>query len=194
MSINSISKIFAKKLVDGGADPKFERIYAYGIEGILTTGIILLVLLTAGLLLGKLLHMIVFIVAWLPLRMLVGGIHANSHLMCTIISVALGIISVLLTKQLNAIPFYAIAITAAVCYIIFFALSPVVHKNHPISNAHRRKMRVVARVFAFVECVCIVTLACFKVDAMTPALMACALTAVMEVIGWLSKDAIREYE
>lgn len=194
MNINSISKTIAKKLVDGGADPKLEKIYAYGIEGILTTGIILLILFTAGLLLGKLPHMIVFIVAWLPLRILVGGIHANTHLMCTIISVALGIISVLLTKQLNAIPFYAIAITAAVCYIIFFTLSPVVHKNHPISNAHRRKMRVAARVFAVIECGCIVALAYFKLEAMAPALMACALTAVMEVMGWLSKDAIREYE
>lgn len=194
MSISRISHNLAKKLVDGGADPKLERVYAYGIEGTLTTGMILLVLLTAGLLLGKLLHMLVFIAAWLPLRILVGGIHANTHLVCTIISVTLGIISVSLTKQLNALPFYVIGITTAICYGFFFALSPVVHKNHPISDAHRRKMRLVARVFAFAECGCIVTLAYFKVEAMAPALMACAATAVMEVMGYFNKNTIKHYD
>ena len=194
MGIKSLSERIADSFVKGGADPKLRQVYAYGIEGTLSTGIILLLLLTAGLVFGKLLHMLIFIVAWLPLRVMVGGMHAKTHLMCTIVSVSLGVLSISFSEQINRLPFIAVTITTVLCYIVFFLLSPVVHKNHPISESHRKKMRTIARVYAFVECSGIIWLAYAKSSMMSPVLLACFSTAVMELLGYFNKNTIKHYD
>ena len=133
------SNRIAKFFVRNGADPEMEEVYAYGIECTLSTLLILALLIAAGFILGKPLQMLVFIAAWLPLRMLVGGAHANTHWACTLVSVGLGTVSVWLSDYINMLH-PAIIITAAViCYIVFFITAPVVHKNHPISQSRYRK-------------------------------------------------------
>ena len=167
------------------------QVYAYGIEGTLSTGIILLLLLTAGLVFGKLLHKLIFIVTWLPLRVMVGGMHAKTHLMCTI---SLGVLSISFSEQINRLPFIAVTITTVLCYIVFFLLSPVVHKNHPISESHRKKMRTIARVYALAECSGIIWLAYDKSIMMSPVLLACFSTAEMELLGYFNKNTIKHYD
>ena len=128
----------SKAIVKSGADPEMEEVYAYGVECTLSTLLILALLITAGFILGKPLQMLVFIIAWLPLRMLVGGAHANTHWMCTLVSVGLGTVSVWLSDWINLIPAVVIIALSVCCYTVFFLTAPVVHKNHPIPKNARR--------------------------------------------------------
>ena len=191
--MKSISNSIAKALVKNGADPELEEVYAYGIECTLSTLLILALLMTAGFILKKPLQMLVFILAWLPLRMLVGGAHANTHWMCTLISVGLGTVSVWLSDYINIIPAAVLIGIAACCYAVFFLTAPVVHKNHPISMRSYRKTRIIARIFAAVECTVIIILALIGSRMSAPAFMGLFTTAVLAIIGWFSKNTDRTY-
>ena len=90
--MRKISAAIANHLISHGASPEMRAVYAYGIECTLSMLIILVVLIVAGVILMKPIHMLAFITAWLPLRMIVGGAHANTHLNCTLLSVGLGIV------------------------------------------------------------------------------------------------------
>ena len=107
--MNKLAGMIASRLVQNGADPELEAVYAYGIECTLSTVLILVLSVTFGFILRKPVYMLVFIAAWLPLRMLVGGAHANTHWMCTLISVGPGMISVWLSaaKKGARAPFFA---------------------------------------------------------------------------------------
>ena len=188
-SLNVIAKKLANALVQNGANPEMEAVYSYGIECTLSTLLILLLLIAAGFILGKPLQMLVFILAWLPLRMLVGGAHANTHLACTLVSVGLGTVSVWLSDYINnTVPVPAIAIISACCYAVFFLTAPIVHKNHPISQRRYHKTRLIARIYAAVEYAVIFLLALIRSSMTAPTFMGFFTTAVLAIIGWFSKD------
>lgn len=170
-----------------------EEVYAYGIECTLSTLLILALLMTAGFILRKPIQMFVFILAWLPLRMLVGGAHANTHWMCTLISVGLGSVSVWLSDYINMIPAIAIIAMSICCYTVFFLTAPFVHKNHPLSERRYRKTRIIARIYAAVECAVIIILALIGSRMTAPAFMGFFTTAVLSIIGWFSKNTDRTY-
>ena len=186
--MKKLSVIMANMLVRNGADPEMEEVYAYGIECTLSTLLILALLMTAGFILRKPVHMLVFIAAWLPLRMLVGGAHANTHWACTLVSVGLGTVSVWLSDSISRIPAAAVIAIAVCCYAVFFFTSPVVHKNHPISQRRFIKTRIIARIYAAVECAVIIILALIPSPMAAPAFMGFFTTAVLAIIGWFSKD------
>lgn len=191
--MKSISNSIAKLLVKNGADSEMEEVYAYGIECALSTLLILALLMAAGFILRKPVHMLVFIAAWLPLRMLVGGAHANTHWMCTLISVGLGTVSVWLSDYINIIPAAVLIGISICCYVIFFLTAPVVHKNHPISERRYRKTRIIARIYAAVECTVIIILALIGSRMTAPVFMGLFTTAVLAIIGWFSKNTDRTY-
>ena len=181
----------ARGLVKNGADPEMEGGYAYGIECTLSTMLILALLMAAGFILRKPVHMLVFIAAWLPLRMLVGGAHANTHWECTIISVGLGTVSVWLSDYISRIPVAVMIALSICCYVVFFFTAPVVHKNHPISQKRYRKTRIIARIYTAVECAVIIVLALIRSPMATPAFMGFFTTAVLASIGLFSKNTER---
>ena len=191
--MKKLSVIMANMLVRNGADPELEEVYAYGIECTLSTLLILVLLMTAGFILRKPVHMLVFIAAWLPLRMLVGGAHANTHWMCTLVSVGLGTVSVWLSDYISRIPATAVIAIAVCCYAVFFFTAPVVHKNHPISQRRFIKTRIIARIYAAVECAVIIILALIPSPMAAPAFMGFFTTAVLAIIGWFSKNTDKTF-
>ena len=191
--MKKLSVIIANMLVRNGADPEMEEVYAYGIECTLSTLLILALLMAAGFILRKPVHMLIFIAAWLPLRMLVGGAHANTHWMCTLVSVGLGTVSVWLSDYISRIPATAVIAIAVCCYAVFFLTAPVVHKNHPISQQRYRKTRIIARIYAAVECAVIIILALIPSPMAAPAFMGFFTTAVLAIIGWFSKNTDKTF-
>ena len=193
--MKKLSVIMANMLVRNGADPEMEEVYAYGIECTLSTLLILALLMTAGFILRKPLQMLVFILAWLPLRMLVGGAHANTHWMCTLISVGLGTVSVMFCAFLNRmyIAFLMMMPLSVVCCVILFLIAPVIHKNHPISMRRYRKTRVIARIYTAAECAVVILIVLSGSRMIAPAFMGLFTTTVLAVIGWFSKNTDKTF-
>ena len=191
--IRSLSNRVADLLINIGGDSKMREVYAYGCEGILSTGLILALLITAGFILGKPLQMLVFILAWLPLRMIVGGAHANSHWACTLVSVGLGTVSVRLSDHINKTPAAVMIVLSLCCYAVFFFTAPVVHKNHPISERRYKKARMIARIYAAVLIAIVIALALIGTEITASVFMGVFTTSVLSLLGWFSKNTIRSF-
>ena len=186
--MRKISYYIAQKLIEISGTKHSKVVIAYGIECTISTLLILILLMTAGIILKKPAAMLLYIAAWLPLRIIVGGAHANAHWSCTLISVGLGIVSVFFTGFINSLPAYIVIPIAVICYTVFFLTAPVVHKNHPMSINRWKKTRIIARIYAALECAVIILLAILASVAMAPVFMGFFTTALLAIIGWFSKD------
>lgn len=191
--MKELAERMAAFLVRNGANAKMEQAYSYGIECGLSTSLILALLIVAGFLLQKPAAMLVYIIAWLPLRMLVGGAHANAHWSCTIMSVLLGTTSVLLSGIISQLPLYIVIPAILFCFVVFFLTAPIVHKNHPISTARRKKARLAACILAAVEGT-VVGLLAFRFSPMlVPAFMGYFITAALAVLGYFGKNTLKNH-
>lgn len=186
--MRKISYYIAQKLIEISGTKHSKAVIAYGIECTISTLLIFILLMTAGIILKKPAAMLLYIAAWLPLRILVGGAHAHAHWSCTLVSVGLGIVSVLFTGFINSLPAYAVIPITVICYTVFFLTAPVVHKNHPMSVSRWKKTRIIARIYAALEFTVIIILVIMASAAMTPIFMGFFTTTVLAIIGWFSRD------
>lgn len=191
--MRKISYYIAQKLIEISGSKHSIAVIAYGIECTISTLLILILLMTAGIILKKPGAMLLYIAAWLPLRIIVGGAHANAHWSCTLISVGLGIVSVFFTGFINSLPAYIVIPIAVICYVVFFLTAPVVHKNHPMSINRWKKTRIIARIYAALECAVIITLTFICSIMAAPTFMGFFTTGVLAIIGWFSKETDKSY-
>ena len=189
--LNKISVKLSDILVQSGADPAMKDIYAYGAECTLGTAFVLLVLLLYSVLAKQFLLMLVYIVAWLPLRIFVGGAHAHTHIGCNLTSVGLGILSVVFTEFLYKLPICVFIPIAALCWLVFYTVAPVIHKNHPVSETRMSKMRRFARVYSTIIGILLCILCIAHTVFFVPVFMAYFTTAVSAIIGFYSKNRLR---
>ena len=138
--------------------------------------------------------MLVYIAVWLPMRFLAGGVHAKGHLACTIISVAIGVISVLFPTYINDISIYASIATVAVCYVTFFIIAPVIHKHHPVSKGHMLKMRRIGRVTEAVIGILLIAMQFAEWSIFAAAFAAYVNVTILAIIGYFNKNTIKHYD
>ena len=191
--MRKISYYIAQKLIEISGSKHSIAVVAYGIECTISTLLILILLMTAGIILKKPAAMLLYIAAWLPLRIIVGGAHANAHWSCTLISVGLGIVSVFFAGFINSLPAYIVIPIAVICYVVFFLTAPVVHKNHPMSINRWKKTRIIARIYAALECAVIITLTFIRSIMAAPTFLGFFTTGVLAIIGWFSKETDKSY-
>ena len=192
--LHKISLNLSEKLVMLGADKSKTAVYAYGLECLLSTAIILVILILGGLLLRRTMDVLIYIAFWVPLRILVGGLHANSHLTCTILSVGLGIAAALFSDFVGALPVLIPIALILICYVEFFMIAPVVHKNHPMSKHRRMIMGRAAKIFTAAEGGIAIALALCNSALFPAAFMGYFCTALLAAIGYFSKNTIKSFD
>ena len=115
---------------NGIVAPEKNKIYAYGMELVLSGLVNVLSVLLISILIFHPADGLLFLVAFIPLRTTAGGYHANSHLSCNIVFlstfVALECLGHLLLKYGSVILYLAIAVISLVTLLI---LSPSEAKN-----------------------------------------------------------------
>ena len=166
-------------LIESGAVSEKERhIYHYCVEGLIEMGGNLLLTVIIGILAGKLLETILFLLIIIPLRSIAGGFHAESGRVCFVISLLIYILTIftadVMTVNLNSgfsLWLFAIGIT------IILILSPVDCKNKRQSAEEKKRNK--KRSFAFIGLISIIfmILSVLKLTSLC-FLIACSLTAV----------------
>jgi len=109
------------------------EIYIYGINQILVSVLNVLSALIIGLILGTFFEVMVFMAAYIPLRIFAGGYHAKTPLRCYIFSVVMLIIVSIGMKYLYMEDWVYYVILAAAALMIL-VLSPVEDKNKPLDD------------------------------------------------------------
>lgn len=189
--IDSIVNKLTDLLEASGADPSKQAIYAYGLECLISTAIIISLLLIFGIIFQSFWTMVIFILFWIPLRMLVGGFHAKTHLTCTVLSVGIGTFAVIVTPYVSTILWFYSVTALILSYCAIFFLSPVLHKNHPLSEERVKKNRIKARIYGFIELAVIILLLALQSPAFAPAMLAYIITVICAIVAKIQEVAAR---
>ena len=126
------------------------EIYIYGINQILVSVLNVLSALIIGLILGTFFEVVVFMAAYIPLRIFAGGYHAKTPLRCYIFSVIMLIIVSLGMKYLYMAD-WVYYVILAVAALMILVLSPVEDKNKPLDDLEYKVYKRRAIIIAAIE-------------------------------------------
>lgn len=159
------------------------ELYAFGLHDM----VMIIVLLVPVLVLAALIHMlgpaIIFILAYLPIRIYGGGYHADTEQRCYVSSLLKTILAILLIKWL---PWnFAVSLVFVVMAgIVIFVFSPIENEHRLLSPAEFVVYRRRARLFLMAE-VAIVVLAWWLgyINFAASVLMALIVASLSMVLG-----------
>ena len=117
-------------------------VFAYGLDLILFTIATMLVLLTLGLLTGRVGATVCCAMTYMPLQVTGGGYHANTHLRCFLTTIFGWAVAMALNHFL---PLWALILFMAQGVYAVFMYAPIEHVNAPMSTVKKLKMRRFAR-------------------------------------------------
>lgn len=128
------------------------ELYVYGFNQGLTILLNLVTTLGIGLLFDSTVQLVVFMVAYIPLRSYAGGYHARTPLKCYMISIIMLIaVSICLRCIVLNHWWYWILVVLSIILIVF--LSPVEDKNKPLDEIEATVYRKRAIIITMVEAV-----------------------------------------
>lgn len=126
-------------------------VYIYGFELLVSSVIETISLLLIGLLTGKIIDTIIFIISFSSIRVFSGGYHANSYLKCFIVTVAYYLLVLFSADIMLAFPNRTIILIAIITLflslILFILMSPVKSKGKSILNYKKQKMLSIISLF-----------------------------------------------
>lgn len=183
--LNDLSRRFAKLLVENTDNAKsMEEIYVYGIELILSTGLGFLSILILSMIFDELISGVVFICFFSPLRMFVGGYHAETYGKCFIIS-NISYLCVLMLKKViwkRTSP-YILIVVLIIAAIYIFLKTPVNNENQDISIEKQLRSKKISRVLLVIEILLINGLHRNQGEIMCMAILSVSLVAFFMLIS-----------
>lgn len=113
------------------------------------------ILIMAGLI-GNLRLIVVYYLAFIPLRLFAGGYHAKTHLRCYALSViAFLLMSVILMIPVSLSGVVVLSGSIFLAIVIIWNLAPVIHKNRQINNKELYYFKRICRIICVMEIVLI---------------------------------------
>lgn len=151
--MEKMCKTIAAKMVDNSIIKKTEMgLYAYGMRLMLMSVIDISVVIIIAIMFHRFVETVLFLLAFIPLRMYAGGYHAHSELGCFIIFIFTYFIFLILIEYvpINTYPVIAVnvAILGLVCILKF---APIVNSNKPLSVARVIKYKKISIILAFMQ-------------------------------------------
>ena len=160
-----------------------KELYTYGLR----QGIIMLTqtvsLLLIGILLGMWWQSILFMLAFAPLRLSAGGVHANKQWICFIctflhFALAMVLISFIQWSSMSLI------ITSVISGAAIWLIAPVEDKNKPFDEVEKKVFAKRTRITLLIELTIITLLLAFRLDEIAKSIsVALGTLAIMVVIG-----------
>jgi accessory gene regulator B len=136
-------------------------IYIYGFELLLSNLLTMFIMLIISILFGNIFYILSFICIFFVPRLFCGGLHANSHLKCTLMTNAIFISTIILSKLFVYMNLeFAIIILSALSLIVIVTLCPIVNTNHPVSEKRYKKNKRFSIVISIINILAIVVLFC----------------------------------
>jgi len=164
-----------------------EEVYKYGTEMVISTSASILVTLIISIIFRELLYMTIFYLFFIPLRMNVGGYHANSYEKCFVTTVSAYLLYILVLVYLSKSLFVYIGLFSIIISLpIVFIYAPMIHKNNIINKSGVVKRKILSRVFVVVDCFIIILLL-NKLDykmttAISLSLMMVTISMIIEIL------------
>ncbi|MBR3666456.1 MAG: accessory gene regulator B family protein [Ruminococcus sp.] len=187
--MNRLLDLIMEKLLGGGwADEEDAEIVRYGLELNIMKTLISAVMLLAAFLLRSAPAVIVFMLAYPPLRSCCGGFHARTRTACFIYSMLILAAVIAATKLITGrSALYTAIASAAAGAVLVCLLAPVEAPNKPFDDIEKRVFRRRSLIAAAAVIAAGAVMWAFSVyGLMLPAAMALLFTGIFLAVGRLS--------
>ena len=189
-------KFISQKCVEylikrGKAKEERKAVYIYGCELLISTSFSVLSILILGLIFGKAMEAVTFILFFMPIRTVAGGYHAKTYGVCFLITnlIAAGCVTVAYLSVMNEIPFWILALGFILSQLCIFVNAPLNSKKHPLKPARILKNR---KYMLRIQSIEIITAAILLyVGMMSEAYTAMITTIVVAVMIEIAKEEKR---
>lgn len=129
----------------GIIDSEKKDIYIFGSMGLIKSALNLLIPILLGFLLSRLIEMLIFLLLYCYLRRFAGGYHADSPVVCFIISQLMVVCVAGMLVFYSYIPAIITLVLTGLSYLSVLLLAPVEALNNPLNKnekAHYRKKSI----------------------------------------------------
>ncbi|HBA70502.1 MAG TPA: hypothetical protein DCZ40_14270 [Lachnospiraceae bacterium] len=177
-------KLAAEVLKDTGGGEEKQEIYVYGIELIISTGLIFITILVFSALCGDVMMGVVFLSVFAPLRLFTGGYHADTYGKCYVITILLYGFTMFLQSILQPLIPMRVLVFALLLMTVYISMrSPVRHVNQPLSE-HRKQVNArMASAMVIVDLFYIWVLSRYSLERMENAAFAMGLVTALMLLA-----------
>lgn len=144
MFLNKIArKLTAKLLIQNIIPEDYADIYIYGFELLLSFMFSTSVIVLAGVLCGRLVQTIAFLVVFIVLRSFTGGYHALQYWFCSVVTFSIfGL--VLLTSEFVEVSLIFYILLSVIGIVTIALMVPVENSNKPLSDGQKKKYKIIS--------------------------------------------------
>ncbi len=131
------------------------EIYKYEFKVLIAFLINIAIVIGIGIAFNRLIHSIIFLLCYCLIRKFAGGYHADSNRKRLVIFLCIFIITTLFSKYIYTKSYKEIvALISVISFIGIYILSPVEHRNNPLSNREINEYKKVSRFIAMIVIIC----------------------------------------
>jgi len=152
MFVKSAEKLTQQLLHHNVIASEQYEICRYGFQQGLTVLLNVLTFVVIGIAMGELLHAVIFLAVFIPLRRYAGGFHAKTPLRCYLYSTGM-VTAILLAIKLSVFTRFICITVFSVSCIAIAVLAPVEDKLKPLDNIERIIFRKRTLIVAAIETV-----------------------------------------
>lgn len=128
-----------------------EDVYIYGLQLLFSSVFNGLIAIIVALASGTVIQSIVFLTAFVVMRKSAGGYHAKTHLGCCCILIVVMCMFITILKLVSERYFYTITIVSVIFSIIMVLIyAPLEHKNKPLSNTDKLRLRKKSKLYILI--------------------------------------------
>ena len=163
MTKKIVDHLLDTQIKSGLLDDNAVPIYRYGYTLLIEVSINFALALIVGLIMGEIGIVLLFNLAFIPLRGFCGGWHAEKSWVCTIASLAVLILSVIVGKfKLIQYGMNLWILLMIIACIVILCLAPIDTEAKRLSISEVKHYKSIIRVIMAVELICFILLVCFK--------------------------------
>lgn len=135
--LSKTANYLARRLLNNNVikEDSFE-IYVYGFELLISFLFSTLLVIASGIIIGKLLETLAFLVVFIFLRSYSGGYHAKKYSICTIVTLGVYAAVILLSSFIN-VNVVSYLLLGIVGFILLFLWAPIENPNKEITNKRK---------------------------------------------------------
>ncbi len=175
-----ITNLFVKSSVIQEED---KDLYQYGVEQICNIILNILTTVIIGTLYGMIPEILIFMFAYIPLRIYAGGFHAKTPFRCYLCSVVITVIAISVMK-FTEIHYFIYIIAAAVSSTVILKAAPIEDKNKPLDSTEKAVFRKRTVFVWLAEIILLLLFSILKLDLfVVPISLSMLLEGVMVVLG-----------
>ena len=127
------------------------EVYEYSLEILFSTVLNFIAVAVIAVFAQKSLLTLFYLLGFIPLRLIAGGYHADTHFRCFLVLIGTYSVFLFMVTFIPSLFVMPAAITAViVSVILILVLAPVEDKNKPVSAEDKKKFKLKSRIAVFV--------------------------------------------